>query len=290
MVDTASVRISYSLADEDAALSIALDSEKNREIYGENKTTFHLGERVYLKITAPAKEPYTLYSSVGSVAKSRQNIVYDVTEDISFAFSSSASLQEKPRQSVDWTWYGNNGGSPLFDGKSVSLSSPVVSILHCEYTTLKDRGELIVQSKDINFQIEEELTVLVVVKQQDNTAYCTVKYSTETLSPRPIDLEISDFCSDEILSEVDVYLDGESVGKTNANGRIYLGKLIPGSIHDLKMTKSGYRDSNLDILHNDKFTVPYPEADEKSLEFLEEELARLKAEIEEVRNKINTLS
>jgi len=67
---------------------------------------------------------------------------------------------------------------------------------------------------------------------------------------------VADFYSDEPIENVEVFLDGNFIGRTNNEGKIYLHNLIPGQKHQLKMLKEGYTDSDLDVLHNDEFTVP----------------------------------
>jgi hypothetical protein len=71
----------------------------------------------------------------------------------------------------------------------------------------------------------------------------------------PVGLSVPDFCSDEQVEDVEVFLDGFSIGYTNAEGKIFLEELMQGSQHQLKMIRNGYVDSDLDILLNDTFTV-----------------------------------
>ena len=84
----------------------------------------------------------------------------------------------------------------------------------------------------------------------------TVTYENGELVFVPVELLVSDFCSDEQVEDVEVFLDGFSIGYTNAEGKIFLGELMQGSQHQLKMIRNGYVDSDLDILLNDTFTVP----------------------------------
>lgn len=254
-IRTTQARVSYGVS-EGANLSIALDAEKNAEVYGEKKSTFFPGEKAYLHITRTLSDAYTLHSSAGKIVSTNKNMPYDISEDFSFVFESSKTLSDLPAGSVSWKWFGKSGGGPVFDRRQISLHSSVVGILQCSYKTYRDQAYLLVLDRDINVEDAEEFPVLAVVKQNDSTASCTVQYGGDSLAPIPIDLHISDFCSDEDLSEVDVYMDGSFIGKSNTSGKIYLGLLVPGTVHTLKMTKTGYRDSDQDILHNDKFTVP----------------------------------
>ena len=71
-----------------------------------------------------------------------------------------------------------------------------------------------------------------------------------------VGLSVPDFCSDEQVEDGEVFLDGFSIGYTNAGVKNFLGELMQGSQHQLKMIRTGYVDSYLDILLNDTFTVP----------------------------------
>jgi len=251
------VNVSYNTETESTGieLSIALDEDKNREVYGENKSSFAPSERAYLKVITNSDIPYSLYSSAGTVTRSARNVPYDYSEDVSFVLTNSAELQHVPYGSVSsWEWYGRNAGQPLFSGKRVTISSPAVAVLHCEYRILGDQAHLLVLPGALIPY--SEIEVVVAVQQGDTIASCTVNYGGSASTPQPVDLEVSDFCTDEVVTGVSVFLDGAYIGTTNSNGKIYLGMLMPGTTHQLLLTKEGYVDSDQDILHNDEFTVP----------------------------------
>lgn len=252
------LNVSFAVS-QDWGISLALDTKKIHEVYGEDKTTFIPGEAVYLKLMTASDDPYTLYTSAGVIKRIASDIPYEILEDVSFSFSKKESLQYLPRKGVDWNWIGSNPGSPLFNGKTITINKVSVAILHCEYTTLGDRLRLLVGPNAV--EGDEEFDVLVVAVQGDNKASLTVSYSGESLAPQPFDLQVSDYCGegDESRIEgVEVFLDGSFVGLTDIKGRIYLGELVPGTTHTLKMLKDGYIDSDQDVLHNDLFTVPIP--------------------------------
>jgi len=105
----------------------------------------------------------------------------------------------------------------------------------------------------------DEISVLVFVSQGNESASLSVTYNTSEGGgePVPVDLEVADFCNNDVLlGEVSVYIDGTYKGNTNANGRLYIGNYVPGTRHSLRMTKTDYRDSDSDPLSNDSFVVP----------------------------------
>lgn len=279
-IANASVNVVYAYETEES-LSLELDDEKNREVYGESKSSFLIGERAYLKFLSSSDTTYEIFSSIGSTRKEGTNIPYTVIENVVFKKEKTAALQKKPRSSVNYKWYGNAPGIPSFSGGSVSINQPAVAVLHCEYETLGDRISIIV-NEEVDFG--EKFDVVVVVVQGERKASTTITYSGDHIGPQPIDLKVVDFCGDEVVEGVEIYLDGESKGTTNSNGKIFLGELRPGTEHTLKMTKSGYVDSDKDVLYNDSFTVPTPDTTEEDIEDLKEEIERIEAKIEELQN------
>jgi len=72
--------------------------------------------------------------------------------------------------------------------------------------------------------------------------------------PRSVTLTIYDYQTDAVVDGAAVYVDGTHRGVTDAAGQITVTGLLVGS-HTLKVTKTGYVDSDLDALANDSFTV-----------------------------------
>ena len=71
---------------------------------------------------------------------------------------------------------------------------------------------------------------------------------------RDITIRVTDYVDEDELSGVTVYLDGVSQGTTDANGEIALHGVTVGG-HELKLTKTGYVDSDVDTLFNDYIMV-----------------------------------
>lgn len=264
MAQTSSVTITYvATTGEEAGsdLSLELDSARNQEVYGvSSKTTFAPGEVAYLKLLTTSNEPYTIECSYGSARRQASDIPYPITENLTFANETEATLAHLPMGSVTWDWIGNNAGEPLFTNREVIIVEPDVAVLHCEYDTLGDRLRLLVSHLQMLVSGYDEISVVVFVSQGSNSASVTVTYKTEEGGggePVPVDLEVADFCDQNTLLEgVLVYVDGVEKGQTNQNGRLYIGDYVPGSEHTLTMTKTDYRDSDSDPLANDLFTVP----------------------------------
>jgi hypothetical protein len=216
-------------------VSLSLDDAKNLSVYGEAKTTFKAGETAYLKLHE-AESGYSVDCSAGSVSREAANIAHPYTEDIDFALTAEGELQQiaDPACAISYLWLGKSGGAPLFSGRGVVLPSIVTArILRCNYKSLGDRLKLHVSAA--NMGPHAEMDVLVVVYKDDKVlASITVAYETGVIEPVPVELSVADFCSDEIVENVNVFLDGKFIGQTGEDGKIFLGYLIPGRTYQLK--------------------------------------------------------
>ena len=71
---------------------------------------------------------------------------------------------------------------------------------------------------------------------------------------RTITIYVRDYIAETDLATVAVYLDGVSKGNTDANGELDIAAVAVGG-HKLKLTKTGYVDSDADDLYNDFIMV-----------------------------------
>ena len=71
---------------------------------------------------------------------------------------------------------------------------------------------------------------------------------------RTITIRVTDYVSTAELADVTVYIDSVSKGTTDANGELDIANVSVGG-HELKLTKSGYVDSDADDLFNDYIMV-----------------------------------
>ena len=240
------------------ALSLELDSDYNASVYGQSKSSFAPGETAYLRLT-PGGGAYTMACSAGTVGRAASNVPYTVEDDLTFANEKSASLSADPLNTVAWEWLGRSGGTPLFNGRSVSVASPVTAVLHCEYTASGDRLRLTVTSADMGGR--DELPVVVSVVRDGETASVTVTFSTNIdedggdTDPVPVDIEVKSYCDDSVIAGATVYINGVSVGTTNANGMVYAGILTPGVEYALRVTHPDFISSDTDVLSNDRFII-----------------------------------
>jgi hypothetical protein len=238
----------------DITRDLSLDGEMNLKVYGEAKTSFLPREIAYLKFISNSSLAYTMDASYGTLRRSATNIPYEFTDDIDFVNTTEESLSFEPNEIISWEWLGRDGGVPSFAGSTVRIPEPKLAMLRVTYKVFGDRLTLFsgiaIESIAAVIQDGEVESLKVTFKEADDD-------DEENLEPQDYELEVIDLCSNAKVSGANVYLNGAFVGKTNNEGIIALGLLVPGQTYTIRITKTGeYIDSDLDALLNDSFTVP----------------------------------
>jgi hypothetical protein len=103
---------------------------------------------------------------------------------------------------------------------------------------------------ELGLEAHEEIQDVTVTGVQWNGQG---QYTPSSIT-RTITIRVTDYVDTTELSGVSVYLDTVLKGTTDVNGEISIASVTVGG-HDLKMTKSGYTDSDTDDLVNDYIFV-----------------------------------
>ena len=228
-------------------ISLSLDSEANN-----NETSFESGTPVYVKQFPPGDFEMTV--NIGYVEKKLKRVPYVIEEElVYFANAAIANLDHLPEGEVTYSWVGNNLGNPVFNGKVITIPESGIGVLNCTYITLYD--QLMVM-----YEGAEATTVLLVVVNGTVSDSLLITYTgIEDVTERPVVITVKDYCSGEIVvgANIEVTASGYPATNfiTNALGQANLGNLIVGVTYSIKITATGYRDSDEDSLSNDSFTV-----------------------------------
>lgn len=75
-----------------------------------------------------------------------------------------------------------------------------------------------------------------------------------TETHQDITITVKDYITDAAVSGASVYIDGTLKGTTDTEGNLNISSIAVGE-HTIKITKSGYENSDIDTLANDTFTV-----------------------------------
>lgn len=264
--------VNFNETSSDFSADLSLDEEKNRAVYAlgdtETKTTFAPTETAYLQLIPGAStESYSMGSSLGTLSVANSDVLFDYTEDISFASVNFAKLTFIPNSIVTYEWIGNDGGTPTFVNDFITVPSAVIGILRCTYQVLGDRLKL----TNANLAQDEYGVLCVVI--YDNikvtntdgnitpyTTSITVAFATDDSVPSEdvtLEIQVVDMCTGDPVPNANVMVTGYPAGITDANGIFLLnGTVTTGQTYNLKITATDYDDSDLDFIKNDSFTVP----------------------------------
>ena len=229
------------------AITLSLDSDANN-----NETSFESGTPAYIKQFPPGE--FTMEVNIGTVEKKLKRVSYTITEEkVYFANVATKNLAYLPEGEVTYSWIGNDLGNPTFNGKVITISESGVGVLTCTYITLYDQLMVLYSSAD-------DTTVLLVVVNEDVNDSLLITYTgIEDVAERPVVITVKDYCSGEVVvgANVEVTAPGYATSNftTDALGQASLGSLIVGNTYNLKITATGYKDSDDDSLSNDNFIV-----------------------------------
>jgi len=93
-----------------------------------------------------------------------------------------------------------------------------------------------------------------ITSMNESASFGGTGFVTPSTATRTITLNVSDFVDSSDVATATVYIDAVNKGTTDANGDITITGVEVGG-HALKITKTGYTDSDADDLYNDFIMV-----------------------------------
>jgi len=213
------------------------------EIQGET-SVFASGATATLNMY-PSDSTAALFVSAGYANFIKRGEVKEQTEYIVFANSDTAYTQYDVNTLISAEWQGVIAGNVNIYGNEITLPAAATGVLKVVYNTLYDV---------ISLTCNMDTQCLLTATGTDRFGYVVVDYTYNISGSVAVVLKVRDACSGAVLSDAHVWLNGGYKGITDSDGYINLGKLNPGT-YSLKTTKTGYQDSDQDIISNDSFTV-----------------------------------
>lgn len=233
-----------------AAISLSLDSDANA-----NETSFESRTPAYVRQFPPGE--FTMMVNVGTVEKRLKRVPYAITDEkVYFVNTATANLDYLPEGAVTYSWIGNDLGNVILNGKILTIPGAGVGVLSCSYITLYDQLK-------VTYAGTPATTVLLVVihdSVEDVQDSLLIAYTGVTaVTTRPVVITVKNYCSDAVVVGANVEVTATGYPTTNfttdALGQADLGYLTVGVTYNIKITATGYRDSDEDSLSNDSFVV-----------------------------------
>lgn len=200
-----------------------------------------------------------MFNSAGSLTLQSSGYPVEIEETVIFAGDTEASLQNSCDNLIDMHWVGNSqGGSPSIQGAILKCGVPTFGVLSIKYTTNATRYTL---SSGVVGE------VLVCATASDGRkGSVTLSFTEEEGEGEEeddgsdlfigVDIAVKDYCTDALVANATVEVDGAIKGQTGGDGTLYLGRYRKGTTHSLKITHANYIATDIDKLHNEEFTVP----------------------------------
>lgn len=241
MKDT--IEIPFEPSDAVLSLTLELDDEKNA-----GRNTFIPGSDVWIRAITD-KTLASRDSTLGTLKIDTLHLRFDHEQELAFIDTNETTLEYEPLQILSYGWIGIGLGKVTFNGKTARAATSGYGILQISYRVAFARLRL----EDVN----EAGPVLVWAQDVDGKrGYLQIEFEHEEEgAEEEVFVTVKNYCTDNPIPGASVELDGEYKGVTDAYGRLSLGLLARGSKHDIRTTAPGFKNSDVDALANDEFTV-----------------------------------
>ena len=213
-----------------------LDNSKNKGLSDFNEDT-----TCFLKLYNLGTN-LTIDTTSGTASIYGRNITEEQEEYVIFENSKEEALSYPIYRVEDYKWIGGDGGNVVFDEYNAKLPDKINGVLYVKYLTAYT-------SIKIDTRIIGK--VLVVAEDEKGKGSIVIDYSG---GYKDAYLTVKDACTKNVVAGARVYLDGKYVGNTDSFGKIYLGKIAIGK-HKIKVSKTGYKDTDQDAIANDEFEI-----------------------------------
>jgi hypothetical protein len=251
------------VADFEALLS--LDTDKNTAYYGDAKSTFSPADIAYLKIFPAASiQSYTLVASYGTFALNQANVPYPIVEYLNFAYVKEMDLTYDPYIASGYTftseWVGNDIGTILRADKKITIPTAGVGRLKCTYYALGDRLSL--SNCSLSYETYSILCMAGYSDADTTLASASISFEGGAVTTAKISVVVKDVCTQTVIPNATVLITGANfsqTGLTDGDGKYTTSaEGTVGSTYTIKITATGYNDTDLDILSNDSFVLTDP--------------------------------
>lgn len=233
------------VAFEDAAdrgfLTIEIDPDRNG-----GKFSFAPGDTVNLDVITSADIVLT-FASQGSLFFSGSTERPE--EEYIPVFQEGSKNLRYPPLNFSYQWLGPDAGNVTVDGTTLNFASEeTIGLLKVNY----DIALLWYELRDVA-QIEQIMVAMLNEDGRDDTLL--ISFQAEEEEDNEVSIIVRDYSTGNPVAGVDVNVDGEFKGTTDADGRVYIGKQAQGTYALLLEPPSPYLQSDEDGLANDEYTI-----------------------------------
>jgi len=175
-------------------------------------------------------------------------------DDVNSTYITSG--QETITEEINLKYGSGNRSLPDLDGiKSVYDASQADNPLSKKTVTYSTRYK----DYDLFTDTAGQHTLLFYFEDKSASYMFNFSAVDPTIPPEPEyttpTIRIKNYITKAVVSGATIYIDGENKGVTDSEGELTLPAMEIGTTHDIKIIRSGYKDSDQDRLENDTFTV-----------------------------------
>jgi len=224
-----------------------MDTEQNGDA-----TEFPYGTTAYFRVARQpadlAVDVRTSSDAIGARLSGPNAASDEITETVTFNRDDEATVSYPIAEIQTYEWMGNSLGAVTATG-GTGIKAAIddeVGELSITYTYNYNRYGLMVPDKSPQNE-EDAWPVLVSLKggvEGDDTrpeASLEITFYGSEAQFSDYYLYVVDDCTSDALEGVEVVFDGDPIGDTDEEGKIYVGRLLVGSSHTVRIEEDGYR-------------------------------------------------
>lgn len=222
-------------------LTIEIDPDRN-----DGKFSFAPGNEVHLDVITSA-DIAIQFASQGTLSFAGST-TKPVEEYIPVFQISERSLRYPPLN-FSYQWLGPSGGSVVVDGTTLKfVDDEVIGLLKVNY-------DIAVRRYDLKNVSQPEQVMVAMLNDDGKSDTLLISFQEEVEEENEVTIIVRDYSSGNPVQGVDVKVDGDYKGTTDADGRVFIGKQAKGTYDLLLEPPSPYLQSDEDGLANDEYTI-----------------------------------
>lgn len=242
MSTKATIAIEFSPTAGEDRLRLELDDERNGDA-----SNFAPGTDVWIRAMTDTSVPVK-GATRGTVSTDKTRLRFEHEEELAFVDEDHVELHYWPMRFLSAEWLGRSLGH-------VTVQGNVARVAAKGYGILKIRYEVAYAALKLSGVAEGGPVLVWAEDAEGRKGNLQIDFEGAEAGTEDVYILAKNYCTGLPIANAQVWVDGIYKGETDTFGRLHVGRYQRGTRHSLKLAASGFKDSDMDALANDEFTL-----------------------------------